>query len=156
MIYETDTKAILMWDNTGTPGWRYIKPGSYKNYAHNWSGPTTLSVGSATVTSVYRQLGDHVDFTFSLIRAADTNVGAANYTWDLPVPAVTFQESGVGTGVYITAAGVATACYIFLVNSSTMALNRTSDGVRVSNSTIAWAANDKIFFRGSYRAASSV
>ena len=155
MIYETDTKAILMWDNTGTPGWRYIKPGNYKNYTHNWSGPTTLSIGAASLVARYRQIDDHVDFSFVMVRAADTNVGAAQYTWDLPVAMGSFQDT-VGNGYYATAAGVITPCYIFAINSTTMVLCRVSDGVRVSNSTIAWATNDKIAFRGSYRAAVSV
>lgn len=154
MIYETDTKSILMWDNTGTPGWRYIKS-DYKTYTHNWSGSSPLSIGSGTLVHRYQHVGDHVNFSWSLIRAADTNVGVAQYTWDLPVAAATFSDF-IGQGAYITAAGVVTPCYIFLTNSTTMVLARFSDGVRVANNTIAWAANDKIIFRGAYRAAVSV
>lgn len=156
LIYESDTKAVLQYDLTGTPGWRYIKPGNYKTWAHNWSSNgLALSPGSATLNSQFRQIDNHVDFTWSMVRAADTNVGSSGtYTWDLPVAAASFNEF-VGMGFYATAGGTNTPCYLFLVNATTLAVNRVSDNARLAWNTIAWTTGDKILFRGSYKAANS-
>jgi hypothetical protein len=150
LVYETDTDRVMRY-SAGSSSWKRVTAGKYEDYAANWSGASSLFVGAATIVSKRRMVNDHCDFTYSMTRAADTNLGNADYTWDLPATGV-FQEF-LGMG-YVLKGSTYTPCYIIQISSTAMALARVSDGTRVGNAAgnpWAWATGDKIVFRGSMR-----
>jgi hypothetical protein len=148
LIYEIDTGNTVRWNATDSL-WRVITNSRYIEYTPTWRGSAVLSIGNGTLTGLYRQIGEHVDFQISVLRGSTTNVGITSYTFDLPVQAATFVDNpGVGN---LLIAGNAIHCFAYLPNSTSVALNRATDNARIGNASYAWAAGDRISIRGSYR-----
>jgi len=135
--------------------------GSWTSWTPTW---TNVTIGSATVTSAYKQIGKTVHFRLNVVWAANTSA-SGNQIFSLPVTAAAGVVPSTGLGII----GVGNALdsgtnqytlNVIIVSTTTASPYAFTAGgvylnpIQVSNTVpMTWATNDALNVSGTYEAA---
>lgn len=165
----TDTNIPLKLAGKGTGGIQMFvngvdEMGSWQSWTPTW---TNLTIGNATVTGKYIQIGKTVTFTLSVTLGSSTTVstsptftlpvtaaGTSTYPSDalglLPIGHLIIHDASAAVFVGYTAINSATTGLLLAYDASASILRGTSAS---STTPMSWTAGDKILITATYEAA---
>lgn len=133
--------------------------GAWTAFVPTWrnAGGVGLDIASGTLEGRYKLLGKTVFGSIRWVRAADSNVGTAYYTWDLPVGLPPINRDNVHGIGHVRQAGTGTDSTVMvrsLPNLDAVIATYADTRVALSNSNrFPWAANDVAAFDFRYEVA---
>jgi hypothetical protein len=153
MIYETDTKTILMYDGSAWVETNSL--GAWNSYAVSFKGgASVVTVGNGTRISRWKRQGRLIHFSFEFIFGTTSVVPAGNLSVSLPVPARATQLPMPSAWLWDNSAGANFPRFCRMSDASTIIFMNEA-GTLVSNTVpFTWATADFLNVSGSYESAS--
>lgn len=156
--YDSDLGQYSYCSATPSTWKTLLTVGGLKTYSTTWSG----TLGNGTLTSLYRQTDDWVEYVIKLIWGTTTSHAAANQTFTLPVTphALWTVNFPVGLAQAHDAGLNAWSGQVLIVSGSTIVTGGfqqfatgTSAGVATNTVPFTWGNTDEMMIVGAYRAA---